>query len=94
MGLADLDLKDTFFCLVLPKKVKNYLPLNRKTPIRGKKKKNAVNLDSVTQGCENSPMIFENWSAHEPETWVPPSQGGTLLQYVDATVTRGLHTMD
>ena len=53
-----------------------------------KKKENSVNLDSVSQGCENSPMICENWSAHEPETWVPPSQGGTLVQYMDATVTK------
>ncbi len=51
-------------------------------------RKASVNLDSVTQGCENSPMICENWSAHEPETWVPPSQGRTLVQYMDATVTK------
>jgi len=37
-------------------------------------------------------MIFENWSAHEPETWVPPSQGGTLP--MDATVTKEDCTMD
>ena len=51
-------------------------------------RKDSVNLDSVTQGCENIPMIFENQSAREPETWVPPSQGETLLQYMDATVTK------
>lgn len=51
-------------------------------------RKDSVNLNSVTQGCENSPMIFENWSTREPETWVAPSQGGTSLQYMDATVTK------
>ena len=49
---------------------------------------NSVNLDSVTQGCESSPMIFENRSACEPEIWAPPSHGGTSLQYVDAPVTK------
>lgn len=67
-----------FFCLVLPKEV---YPIWRE--------KDSVHLDSVTQGCENSPMTFsEDQSAREPETWVPPSQGGTLLQNVDATVTK------
>ena len=51
-------------------------------------RKASVNLDSVTQGCENSPMICESQSACEPKTWVPPSQGGTLLQHVDATETK------
>ena len=73
------------FCLVWPKET-CYLPLNRKPLIR--EEKHSVNLDSVTQGCENSPMIFENWSTCEPEIWVPPSQSGTLLQYVDATKTK------
>ena len=68
------------------------MPLNKKTPIWGEGKKNnnenSVNLDSVTQGCENSPTIFEKWSACEPEIWVPLFHGGTSLQYVDATVTK------
>ena len=51
-------------------------------------RKASVNLDSVTQGCENSPMIFENWSTREPEIWAPPSHSGTLLQHVDATETK------
>lgn len=50
--------------------------------------KDSINLDSVTQGCENSSMIFESWSTREPETWVPPSQGRNLLQYVDITETK------
>jgi len=33
-------------------------------------RKDSVNLDSFTQGCEKSPVIFENQSAPEPETWV------------------------
>ena len=33
-------------------------------------------------------MMFENWSACEPEIWVPLFHGGTLLQYVDATVSK------
>jgi len=33
-------------------------------------------------------VICEKWSAREPEAWVPPSQGGTLVQYMDATVTK------
>ena len=37
-------------------------------------------------------MICEKWSAREPETWVPPSQGGTLP--MDATVTKEDCTMD
>ena len=40
-------------------------------------KNDSVHLDSVTQGCEGSPMIFENCSTREPEIWVPPSHGGT-----------------
>ena len=43
--------------------------------------KDSVNMDSVTQGCENSPMIFENWSTREPEIWVPPSHSGILLRH-------------
>ena len=60
--------------------------MNRKTLIRGEK--DSVNLDSVTQGCEISPMIFENWSTCEPEIWVPPSHSETLLQYVDVMETK------
>ena len=59
------------------------------------REENSVNLDSVTQGCKNSSKIFENQTACDPETWVPPSQGGILLQYVDATETkRGLRAMN
>ena len=47
-------------------------------------RKASVNLDSGTQGGENRPMICEGQSACEPKPWVPPSQGGTLLQHVGA----------
>ena len=60
--------------------------MNRKSLIWDEK--DPVNLDSVTQGCENSPMIFENWSTREPEIWVPASHGGTLRQFKDATETK------
>ena len=50
--------------------------------------KDLVNLDSVIHGCKNSPMIFENRSACELGAGIPPSRGGTLLPYVDATVTK------
>jgi len=40
-------------------------------------KNDSVHLDSVSQGCENSPRILENCSTREPEIWVPPSHGGT-----------------
>lgn len=51
-------------------------------------RKDLVNLDSVIHGCKNSPMIFENRSACELGAGIPPSRGGTLLPYVDATVTK------
>ena len=60
--------------------------MNRKTPVWGEK--DSVNLDSVTQGHENSPTIFGNWSTREPEIQVPPSHSGTSLQYVDDTETK------
>ena len=77
-----------FIILFLPALTKcNLKPfaLEEENPNTGRKE--PVNLDSVSQGCENSPVICENWSTREPETWVPPSQGGTLLQFVDATAT-------
>lgn len=51
-------------------------------------RKDSVKLDSVIQGCKNSPTVFENQSACEPKFWVPPSQSRNLLQYMDATVTK------
>ena len=66
--------------------------MNRRTPVWDKK--DSVNLDRVSQGRENSPTIFENWWTREPEIWVPSSHAGTLLQYVDATETKGLCAMD
>ena len=58
------------FCLVWPQEAKGCLPLNRRPLIR--EERDSVNLDSVTQGWENGPMILENWSTHEPEIWLHP----------------------
>ena len=58
------------FCLVWPQEAKGCLPLNRR-PLMWEER-DSVNLDSVTQGWENGPMILENWSTHEPEIWLHP----------------------
>ena len=85
-----LNLKDAFFCLPLAGESQKLFAFEWENPETGRKTQ--LTWTVLPQGFKNSPTICGNQLAPKLETWTPPSQTGTLLQYVDdllvATTTK------
>ncbi|KFP55425.1 hypothetical protein N322_09252, partial [Cariama cristata] len=76
-----LDFKDAFFCLALAKESQRLFAIERENPDTGRKTQ--LTRTVLPQGFTNSHTSFGNQPAQELKIWSPPSQSGTLLQYVD-----------
>ncbi|KFR11835.1 hypothetical protein N306_05260, partial [Opisthocomus hoazin] len=76
-----LDLKDVFFCLSLASNSQNLFAFEWENPDSGRKTQ--LTWTVLPQGFKNSPTIFGKQLARDLEKWNPPTQRGTLLQYVD-----------
>ncbi|NXW52150.1 POL3 protein, partial [Nyctiprogne leucopyga] len=76
-----LDLKDAFFCLPLAVESQKLFAFEWENPDSGRKAQ--LTWTVLPQGFKNSPTIFGNQLAKELESWIPPDNKGTLLQYVD-----------